>query len=96
MEKKYYLFKMTTGTIYGLSFILVGLLAAIYMLIYGDNAATYLNENRDIVIILYVPYLLIHELFHCYSYVIHGADFKNITFKYFALNLILLSNLASS
>ena len=34
----------------------------------------------NIIIVLYIPYLILHEQLHSLAYVIYGADFKNITF----------------
>ena len=80
MKNKYYLFKMNSTTIYGMSFILLALVVFIFYLIYGDNSINVFNDNYLLSFCLYMPYLFLHELFHCISYVLHGASFKNITF----------------
>lgn len=80
MEKKYYLFKMNSSTIYGFTILLYALAAGGFYLIYGNNSLNVLKEYSELAIILLIPYLLLHEGLHALSYVIHGADFKNITF----------------
>jgi hypothetical protein len=39
-----------------------------------------LFENYALILMLIVPYFILHELLHSIAYVIHGADFKNITY----------------
>ena len=80
MEKKYYLFKMNSGTIYGVTFILYALMIGVFYLIYRDNSSAIINVHWDMAILLLIPYLLIHEVLHALSYVIHGADFNYVTF----------------
>ncbi len=80
MKKKYYLFKMNSITIYGFTLILFALVIGVFYLIYGNNSMTILQENLNLSLSLLIPYLITHELFHCLSYVIHGANYKNITF----------------
>ena len=74
------MFKMNTDILNGLSIILIILLSLAYFLIYNDNAITILNDNFFIVMLLYIPYLILHEIIHSISYCIHGAKFKNITY----------------
>ncbi len=80
VRKKYYLFKMNTLVLNGFSIILILLSCLIFYLIYGNNSMNVLTINLDAVIILYLPYLVFHELLHSLAYVIYGADFKNITY----------------
>lgn len=79
-KKNYYLFKMNGYYLNGISLLLIVLCSLFFYLIYGSNSIKVLNENLWIVIILYVPYLVLHEQLHSLAYVIYGADFKNITF----------------
>ena len=80
VRKYYYLFKMNTIVLNGFSIILILLSCLIFYLLYGNNSIRILSDNLDAVIILYLPYLICHELFHSLAYVIYGADFKNITY----------------
>lgn len=43
-----------------------------------DNV--FLIDDFYLVFILLIPYLFLHECLHALSYVLNGADFKNITF----------------
>ena len=79
-KKNYFLFKMNTYILNGLSFLLIFVCCIIFYLIYGSNSINVLNDNLTIVIFLYIPYLVLHEQLHSLAYVIYGADFKNITF----------------
>ena len=80
MKKYYYLFKMNTVFLNGFSFALIILVCLIYYLIYQENSLDILSENINIVMVVYLPYLVLHELLHSLAYVIYGADFKNITY----------------
>lgn len=78
--KYYYMFKMNTIFLNGFSLVLIALCCILFYLIYGKDSLSILNSNMSIVIILYLPYLILHEQLHSLAYVIYGADFKNITF----------------
>ncbi len=80
VRRKYYLFKMNTVLLNVFSIILIILVCLIFYLIYGNNSLSILSNNLDAVIILYLPYLMFHELLHSLAYVIYGANFKNITY----------------
>ncbi len=80
MKKNYYMFKMNTTFLNGFSFALVILVCFIFYLVYGENSFDIFNNNLDWVMILYLPYLVLHELLHSLAYVIYGASFKKITF----------------
>ena len=71
---------MNTTFLNGFSLLLLVLSIFIFYLIYHENSLTVLNQNLDMVILVYVPYLILHELFHSLAYVIYGAEFKNITY----------------
>lgn len=79
-KKYYYLFKMNSYILNGFSLVLIVLCCLFFYLIYGNNTINILRENMNIVIILYIPYLILHEQLHSLAYVIYGADFKNITY----------------
>lgn len=77
-NKKYYLFEMNLRWLNIVSIVLLLLALLLTILIgidleFGGNAWT-------ITLILIVPYLIFHELLHGASYVLNGAQLKNITF----------------
>ena len=79
-KKNYYLFKMNTLFLNGFSLILIVLCSLLFILIYGNITIEVLRSSMNIIIVLYIPYLILHEQLHSLAYVIYGADFKNITF----------------
>lgn len=79
-KKNYYLFKMNTLFLNGFSLILIVLCSLLFILIYGNKTIEVLRSSMNIIIVLYIPYLILHEQLHSLAYVIYGADFKNITF----------------
>ena len=80
MKKNYYIFQMDSLTLNILSVILLLLLVGLYFLIYGSNSFIIFDINYPILILFLIPYLILHEILHSLSYVIHGAKFKNITY----------------
>ena len=80
VRSSYYLFQMNTYLLNGLSLLLIILGCLLFYLLYGDKSLGVLSENLNIVIVLYLPYLILHELLHSLGYVIYGADFNNITY----------------
>ena len=80
VKKYYYMFRMNTYILNILSFFLIILSAFIFYLIYGSSSIDIVNNNIYVVIILYIPYLILHEQLHSLAYVIYGADFKKITY----------------
>ena len=80
VKKNYYLFKMDTRFLNWLSLVLILICFLIFYIIYGKDTIDLLYYNLNMVIILYLPYLVLHELLHSLGYVIYGADFKNITY----------------
>jgi hypothetical protein len=79
-KRYYYLFRMNPYFLNGLSLIIIVLCCLFFYLIYGNNSLNILRENMNIIIFLYIPYLILHEQLHSLAYVIYGADFKNITY----------------
>ena len=79
-KRYYYLFKMNSFLLNGISLVLIALCCFIFYLIYGNDTINVLSKSMNIVIVLYLPYLILHEQLHSLAYVIYGADFKNITF----------------
>ncbi len=80
MNKKYYLFRMNSKVIGVYPFILFAMCAVIFLLIYQGDSGKVIGDNMILASILLLPYLIIHELFHSISYVIHGAKFKNVVY----------------
>lgn len=80
MKKKYYLFKMNMNFLNLFSIALLVLSGSIFYIIYRDNTLIILHKVYDYFILLYIPYLIFHELLHSLAYVLYGADFKNITY----------------
>lgn len=74
--KKYYLFEMDALFLNVLSVIL--LILMIFLTSFFNNI--FLMDNFYLVFILIIPYLVLHELLHAFSYVLNGAKSRNITF----------------
>ena len=79
-KKEYYIFKLNTNSLNAFSLILMIFCVLIFYLIYGNNSLYVLAENVTVIMVLYIPYLVLHEQLHSLGYVIYGADFKNITY----------------
>jgi len=80
MKKKYYLFKMNSMILNIISIIIFIIMCTITYLIYKEKIYDMVGLSMAISVLLMIPYLILHELVHSFSYVIHGANFKNITY----------------
>ena len=80
MKKKYYMFKMNMTFLNIFSILLIIVCGFIFYLLYQNQTLEIFDRVYIPLVILYVPYLMLHELFHSLGYVLFGADFKNITF----------------
>lgn len=80
MKKKYYLFKMDMKFLNFFSIILMIISFGIFYLIYEEATLSVLYDIYVPFILIYVPYLIFHELLHSLAYVLYGANFKNITY----------------
>ena len=78
MIKKYYVFKMNGLILNILSFILLIIMLIITGLI--KNSVVITHNEFVLAFVFMIPYLLLHEVLHSLSYVINGADFKNVTY----------------
>lgn len=82
-EKKYHIFQMKLGVLNIFSVILLLLMITLTILIYDlfniEFKFELTNKNLGLIFILYLIYIIIHELFHAISYRIYGAS-QNITF----------------
>lgn len=81
-NKKYYIFKMNMPVLNVFSFVLLGIFIVIGMFIYKDFWKDYTGNllMMGIFLLAYFGYMVLHELLHAFSYRIHGAKGKNITF----------------
>lgn len=80
MKKKYYLFKFNMKFLNIFSIILLILSVGLFYLLYGNNSLMAVGMVGNSFMFLYIPYLIFHELLHSLSYVLFGANFKNITY----------------
>ena len=80
VKKKYYLFKIRTDTISYLSVVLLGIMLLITYLLGYLYTFKVIEENMMIVLILFLGYLLLHEIIHSIAYVLYGAKYKKITY----------------
>jgi len=81
-NKNYYIFKMNLTILNVFSIILLIVVLGIGLLIYKNFYKDFMDSsiNMGIFLILFVLYMVFHEILHSFSYVIHGAKFKNITY----------------
>ena len=81
-KKKYYIFKMNMPVLNIFSFVLLGIFIGIGILIYKDFWKEYTDNfyKMGLFLLAYFGYMILHELLHGFSYRIHGAKGKNITF----------------
>lgn len=77
-KKKYYLFEMNLKQLNIVSIVLMVLLILFTILIGID--LDFSGDAWTMTLILIIPYLILHELFHGIAYVLNGAKLKNITF----------------
>ena len=81
-NKKYYIFKMNMNVLNIFSFVLLGIVIGISILIYKDFWKEYTDNffKMGLFLLAFFGYMILHELLHALSYIIHGAKSKNITF----------------
>lgn len=80
MKKKHYLFEMNLTVLNIISLILFLGMVLLTLLFYKIGVIHNWNYSVGLIFILMIPYLVLHELLHSLSYVLHGADLKNITY----------------
>jgi len=78
MKKKYYLFEMNSLLLNIISLVLFFVMWFISMAIVGS--ISFDNKTLGYVMLLLLPYFSFHEVLHSVGYVLHGANFKNITY----------------
>ena len=83
-DKKYYLFQMDTTALNVISIAILLLLFFTLDLTYpsfwDDLEVSYFNNRLVLVIIMFVGYLVLHELLHSLSYVLYGAKYNKIVY----------------
>ena len=52
----------------------------IFITFFFSNEITMTDKDFELIFLLIIPYLILHELLHSIAYVINGAKFKNITY----------------
>lgn len=77
-EKKYYVYEMNGVTLQIISVIF--LIIMLFITFYFSNEITMTDKDFELIFLLIIPYLILHELLHSLAYVINGAKFKNITY----------------
>ena len=77
-EKKYYVYEMNGVTLQIISVIF--LIIMIFITFFFSNEIIMTDKNFELIFLLIIPYLILHELLHSIAYVINGAKFKNITY----------------
>ena len=77
-EKKYYVYEMNGVTLQIISVIF--LIIMLFITFFFSNEITMTDKNFELIFLLIIPYLILHELLHSLAYVINGAKFKNINY----------------
>ena len=77
-EKKYYIFEMNGVILQVISIII--LIVMIILTAYLSDGIIMSNKDLELIFLLIIPYLILHELLHSVAYVINGANFNNITY----------------
>lgn len=78
-DKKYYLYEMNLTLLNIISIILI-IVMGIITLFLVDISKIVESNFFDLTLLLIIPYLLLHEVLHSISYVLHGASFKNVVY----------------
>ena len=77
-EKKYYVYEMNGVTLQIISVIFLIIMLFITFFFFNEIIMT--DKDFELIFLLIIPYLILHELLHSIAYVINGAKFKNITY----------------
>lgn len=77
-EKKYYVYEMNGVTLQIISVIFLIIMLFITFFFFNEIIMT--DKDFELIFLLIIPYLILHELLHSLAYVINGAKFKNITY----------------
>lgn len=83
-NKKYYIYKMDLKTLNIISILMLITMILLTLIIENFTKTKitldYINTNMGIICIAYILYMILHEIFHSISYIIHGAKRNKITF----------------
>ena len=77
-KKKYYLFKIKELELNVVSILLLVLMLLITVTL--EIPISFTDKNFALCFAFMIPYLLLHEVLHAFSYCLNGAKFKNVTF----------------
>lgn len=77
MNKKYYVYSLDTRLLNFLCFVFL-FIAIIPIGIINKNFD--FSEHIVLTMLFFIPWLVLHELLHALSYILHGAKLKNIYF----------------
>ena len=77
-EEKYYIFEINSVIMQLISIII--LVIMLILTAYLSDKIIITNKELKLILLLIIPYLILHELLHSIAYVIDGAHFKNITY----------------
>ena len=80
MKKKYYLYEMNMNILNIVSIALFAIMIILTLVFYKFGVIENWHYPMGIILILMLPYFALHEVFHSIAYVLHGANFKNITY----------------
>ena len=81
MKKKYYVYEMNINILNIISIIILVFMTLLSFLINKTLLIkSFVINDYFIFIMGFVCYLIFHEILHSIAYIIHGANFKNITY----------------
>ena len=77
-----YFYEMKPVLLNVLSFVLLFIMLLItYLIIFIFNLKfSFTNIDYIVILVLFIPYFIFHEILHSIGYVVNGAKFKNITY----------------
>ena len=77
-NKKYYVYEMNINILNVMSMVLFAFMLILTYVLNGDMRFEY--QELALMLMLMIPYLILHELIHALAYIINGASPKRITF----------------
>ena len=77
-NKKYYVYEMNVNTLNVISVILFIFMILLTFIFKGNIDLNY--QELSLMLLILIPYLILHELIHAAAYVINGAKLNRITF----------------
>lgn len=79
-DKKYHIYEMDLNILNVVSLVLFFLMVLLTYFLYKYRIINNWDYPVGLIFLLMIPYLILHEILHSISYVVMGADFKNITY----------------